>query len=385
MMERPDPRPSNDCIKPVVLEDYRILARAQLPPEVFDYIDAGAGDEITHRANRRDLDGVSLLPLTMRDVSAPTLAMDVLGRSFRFPIGFSPTAFHRLVHPEGEIATARAAKALDIPMMVSCMSSIALEEIAGQSGNANLWLQTYIFRDRELTRELVGRAERAGFQAIVVSLGCPVPGKRDRNLRSGSPAPAAVTAANFGRSHQFVLNNPIHSVAGAELDPSLTWRDIAWLRGITTLPVIAKGLMNPRDVAPALELELSGIMVSNHGGRQLDTTASTISVLPEIAEAVAGRVPLFVDSGFRRGTDVLKALALGADGVFLGRPVMWALAAGGDVGVATAINLLVEELRMAMQLAGCAGIAEARRDAPYLLRRGLSGLSGPSGMPDPGV
>jgi len=221
-----------------------------------------------------------------------------------------------------------------------------------------------------LTRQLVERAEQAGFKAIVVSLGCPVPGKRDRNIRVGFRLPDEVTAANFERSDRIDFNNPIHSVAGAELDPSLTWRDIAWLRGVTALPIIAKGLMSPLDVPPALELQLSAIMVSNHGGRQLDTTASTISVLPEIAEAVAGRVPLFVDSGFRRGTDVLKALALGADGVFLGRPVMWALAAGGEPGVVAAANLLLEELRVAMQLAGCPGIAQARRDAPYLLRRG---------------
>jgi isopentenyl diphosphate isomerase/L-lactate dehydrogenase-like FMN-dependent dehydrogenase len=369
-MECCDSESSGGCITPVVLEDYRTLARASIPSEVFTYIDSGAGDEITSQANRRDLDGLAVLPLCLRDVSEPKLAMDVLGWSFRFPIGFSPTAFHRLVHPEGEVATARAAKTLDIPMIVSVMSSIALEEVAERSGNDNLWMQIYIFRNRQLTRQLVERAERAGFKAIVVSLGCPVPGKRDRNIRVGFRLPDEVTAANFERSDRIDFNNPIHSVAGAELDPSLTWRDIAWLRGVTALPIIAKGLMSPLDVAPALELQLSAIMVSNHGGRQLDTTASTISILPEIAEAVAGRVPLFVDSGFRRGTDVLKALALGADGVFLGRPVMWALAAGGEPGVVAAANLLLEELRVAMQLAGCPGIAQARRDAPYLLRRG---------------
>lgn len=350
------------------LEDYRAAARALLPPAVFAYIDAAAGDEITHRANRRDLDDLAFLPLSMRDVSAPELAIHVLGCSFRSPVGFSPTAFHRLVHPDGEVATARAAKALGVPMIVSCMSSITLEDIAAQSGNDCLWLQTYIFKDRALTRALVGRAERAGYRALVVSLGCPVPGKRDRSLRSGPLAQAQVAAANFATRDALDLSHPIHSVA-AELDPSLTWRDIAWLRDSTVLPIIAKGLMNPQDVAAALELGLAGIMVSNHGGRQLDTTVSTISVLPEIAARVAGRVPLFVDSGFRRGTDVLKALALGADGVFLGRPVLWALAAGGEPGVTTATSLLVDELRTAMQLAGCAGIAEARRDAPYLLRR----------------
>lgn len=355
-------------MSPVTLDDYRLLAQAMLSPAVFDYIDAAAGDEITHRANRRDLDDLALLPLAMRDVSAPELGIRVLGDSFRFPVGFSPTAFHRLVHPDGEVATARAAKALGVPMVVSCMSSMPLEDIAAQSGNDCLWLQLYIFKDRQLTRDLVGRAERAGYRAVAVSLGCPVPGKRDRNLRSGSLAPAQVAAANFASRDPLDLSDPIHSIT-AELDPSLTWRDIAWLRDSTALPIVAKGLINPRDVATALELELSGILVSNHGGRQLDTTASTISVLPEIAGAVAGRVPLFVDSGFRRGTDVLKALALGADGVFLGRPVLWALAAGGEAGVVAATHLLVDELRMAMQLAGCAGVAEARRDAPYLVRR----------------
>jgi isopentenyl diphosphate isomerase/L-lactate dehydrogenase-like FMN-dependent dehydrogenase len=369
-MERLDPPIGGEPLRPIVLDDYRALARTLLPAAVFDYIDSGAGDEVTCRVNRRDLDGLMLVPLCMRDVSAPTLTMDVLGRSFRVPIGFSPTAFHRLVHADGEIATANAAKALSVPMIVSSMSSVSLEEIAASSGHDDLWLQTYIFKDRGVTRELVARAECAGYKAIVVTLGCPVPGKRDRNLRSGSFASAGVTAANFSCTNWLALNDPIRAATGAELDPSLTWRDLAWLRQLTALPIIAKGVMNPRDVAPIIDMELAGVIVSNHGGRQLDTTASTISMLPEIAAAIAGRLPLFIDSGFRRGTDVLKALALGADGVFLGRPVVWALAAGGSVGVITAIELLVTELRIAMQLAGCPGVAEARRDAPQLLRRG---------------
>jgi 4-hydroxymandelate oxidase len=370
MEDSGDPGLSGGRVAPVTVEDYRTLARELLKPEVFDYIDGGAGDENTCRVNREDLDRLSLLPLCLRDVSTPKLAMSVLGRSVRVPIGFSPTAFHRLVHPDGEVATARAARTLEIPMIVSAMCSVSLEEVAEQSGNENLWLQIYIFKDRELTRQLVRRAEQAGFKAIVVSLGCPVPGKRDRNLRNSFRLPGEVSAANFGRSDRVDFNNPIHSVADAELDPSLTWRDIAWLRDITALPLIAKGLMNPRDVAPALEVKLSGIMVSNHGGRQLDTTVSTIRILPEITKVVADRIPVFIDGGFRRGIDVLKAIALGADAVFLGRPVMWALATGGENGVAAMANLLVEELYVAMQLAGCPGIAEVRRDAPYLLRWG---------------
>jgi (S)-2-hydroxy-acid oxidase/4-hydroxymandelate oxidase len=353
---------------PVVLQDYGRLARNSMPIEIAEYIDSGAGDEITCRANRRDFERISVLPICLRDVSAPTLAIDMLGQSFQFPIGFSPTAFHKLVHPEGEIAAARVAKALNIPMILSAMSSVALEEVAEKCGSRNLWMQTYVFKDRQLTKELVRRAERAGFKAIVVSVGCPVPGKRDRNIRSRFRLPAHVSAANFGTVDRFDFNNPIYSVAGAELDASLTWKDIAWLRELTALPLVVKGLMNFRDVPSALEVGVSAIMVSNHGGRQLDTTASTISVLSDIAKVTAGRTPIFVDSGFRRGTDVLKALALGADGVFLGRPVMWALAVDGDKALTAAVNLLVDELRIAMQLAGCPGIHDARRDASHFLR-----------------
>jgi isopentenyl diphosphate isomerase/L-lactate dehydrogenase-like FMN-dependent dehydrogenase len=353
---------------PVTLDGYRLAARGLLPRDIFDYVDTGAADEITCRANRRDLRRLALLPLCLRDVSAPRFGMNVLGRRFGAPIGFSPTAFQRLVHPDGELATARGARALGLPMIVSAMASVTLEQIAAESGHDDLWLQIYFFKDRQQTRALIERAARAGYQAIVVTLGCPAPGKRDRNIRNAFQLPETVFAANFGRSGRVSVNHPIDAVAGAELDPSATWDDVAWLRGITTLPLIAKGLMNPHDVPPALDLQLSGIVVSNHGGRQLDSSASTISVLPRMTEAVAGRFPVFVDSGFRRGTDVLKALALGADGVFLGRPVLWALAVGGEAGVVAAISLLVDELALAMQLAGTPTVEAARRAAPHLLR-----------------
>ncbi|MFI7542417.1 alpha-hydroxy acid oxidase [Actinoplanes sp. NPDC049599] len=354
---------------PVRIDDYRKLARERLPAGIADYIDGGAGDEITVRANRRDLAAIRLLPLALRDVSTPDLSVGLLGRSFPVPLGFGPTAFHRMVHDEGEVATARAARAAGVPMAVSAMSSIALEEIAERSGHGDLWLQTYIFRDRALTERLVRRAEEAGYRCVLVTLGCPVPGKRDRNITNRFVLPPGVTAANFGRSAVVVHNNPVHSVAGAALDPSVTWRDLEWLRGRTGLPVLLKGVLNPLDVAPALDLGVAGIVVSNHGGRQLDTTMSTIAILPEIAAAVAGRVPVLVDSGFRRGTDVLKAIMLGADAVLLGRPVLWALAAGGEQGVADAADLLVEELRVALQTCGLAGLADARRNAAAVIRR----------------
>jgi isopentenyl diphosphate isomerase/L-lactate dehydrogenase-like FMN-dependent dehydrogenase len=353
---------------PLTVEEYRALAAQLLAADVFDYIEGGAGAEITVAANRLDLDKLSLAPLCLRDVSEPMLATKILGVPMSCPIGFSPTAFHRLAHADGEVATARAARQLDIPMVVSSMSSVALEAVAERSGHQNLWLQVYFFRDRELTSRLVLRAERAGFKAIVVTLGCPVPGKRERNLRNRFRLPGNVSAANFGAGTEINFNNPIHSIAGVELDASVTWDDVAWLRGLTTLPVVGKGLLNPGDVPPAIECGMSAILVSNHGGRQLDTSVSTIRALREIVERVSGRLPVLVDSGFRSGTDILKALAVGADAVFLGRPVLWALAAGGDPAVADMVRLLRDELRLAMQLAGCGSIEELRRDGQLLVR-----------------
>jgi (S)-2-hydroxy-acid oxidase/4-hydroxymandelate oxidase len=249
------------------------------------------------------------------------------------------------------------------------MSSISLEDVARDSGNENLWFQTYIFKDRELTKELIRRAEKSGYKAIVVSLGCPVTGKREKNLVNRFALPEHVVAANFAKRNVIVHNNPIHSVDGAELDPSLTWSDMEWLRCNTGLPIMLKGVMNPLDVAPALDLQVSGLIISNHGGRQLDTTESTVRILPEVAAAASGRIPLLVDSGFRRGTDVLKAIALGADGVLLGRPVVWALAVDGEEGVVDAVDLLIEELRIAMQIAGCSSVDGIRKDSSSIIRR----------------
>lgn len=357
---------------PVSLDDYRYLAQRILARDVFDYIDGGAGDEITLRRNRQDLDELKLLPLCLRNVSVLNLSSCLLGSPLQMPIGFSPTAFHRLVHSDGEIASARAAMTLGIPMIVSSMSSMTIEDIAIRSGHDNLWFQTYLFRDRTVTSQLVCRAQNAGYKAIVVTLGCPVPGLRDRNIRNSFRLPEDVSAANFEQSLDVDVhfNNPIHSINGAEIDAAATWEDLMWLNGVTSLPIVVKGLMNPLDVNPALECRASAIMVSNHGGRQLDTALSTIRALPEIAASVAGRVPVVVDGGFRRGIDVLKALALGADTVFIGRPVLWALAQGGQQGVLAMARLLIDELTISMQLVGCSSISEMRKALPHLLRLG---------------
>src|SRR6267378_3350800 len=250
-MKHRGPKKTGTYKSPVKIDDFRTMAKARIPSEIFDYIDGGACDEITTRANRKELEDIRLLPLCLRNVRELDLSIDLLGHSFSFPIGFSPTAFHRLVHEGGEVSTASAARTLNIPMIVSSMSSIALEDVSLISGNEDLWLQTYIFKDRELTKGLVQRAENAGYKAIVVTTGCPVAGKRDKNILIRFKLPRDIVAANFKRKNVVVHNNPIHSVEGAELDPSVTWRDIEWVRCNTQLPIILKGIMNPLDVGPA--------------------------------------------------------------------------------------------------------------------------------------
>jgi (S)-2-hydroxy-acid oxidase/4-hydroxymandelate oxidase len=362
--------PMTEWTRPIVnLDDFRTAARAKLAPDLFDYIDGGAGDELTCESNRRDFDAIQLAPLVFRDVADLDLRWSGPLGQFALPIGLGPSAMHALVHESGELATASAAKAMKVPMIASMMASRPMEEIAAHSCHDALWLQTYLLKDRGLGMELIRRAEQAGFKAIVVSAGCAVMGKRDRNLANGFRLPDTVSAANFRKTAALDHNNPIHSFEGATPDPGATWRDLETLIAGTALPVLIKGIINVADVAPALASGAAGLIVSNHGGRQLDGTMSAIRALPAVADAVAGAVPVLMDGGIRRGTDVMKALALGADAVLLGRAVMWALAAGGEPGVAATIEILADELANAFRLAGCATIADLRANASVILRR----------------
>jgi isopentenyl diphosphate isomerase/L-lactate dehydrogenase-like FMN-dependent dehydrogenase/predicted glycosyltransferase len=365
---RPAPGP------PIVnLDGFRAAAQARLDREVFDYIDGGAGDELTRRANREAFDSVQFAPLVLRDVASVDTSWSGALGTFAAPIGISPTALHRLVHPDGEVGTARAARNRGVPMIVSMMASCSIEEIADGSQHPDLWLQTYVLEDRGLGLELIRRAEAAGYKAVVVTVGCPVMGKRDRNLLNRFALPASVTPANFERTAAIDHNNPIHSFAGAALYAAATWKDIEAIAAGTTLPLLVKGITNPRDVAPALASGAAGIMVSNHGGRQLDGTMASLRALPEVVEEVAGRVPVLVDGGVRRGSDVAKAVALGADAAFIGSSVLWALAADGERGVTDALATLADEFSNALALAGCADVEALRRDAPAILRMSRRG------------
>lgn len=363
--------------------DLRKMARTRLSKPIFDYIDAAAGDERTAANNEKDLDMLRIRPRSLQAVTDTRISTTLLGHQFDAPLGFSPTAFHRMVHIEGECASARAASTLNIPMIVSSMSSVTLEEIANHACHSSLWFQTYIFKERAITLDLIKRAESAGYKAIVVTLGCPVPGIRYRNLRNNFVLPEAITAANFERIAVTDHNNPIHSFRGAALDPGVTWKDIEWLRNQTSLPILLKGIMNRKDAEPALAVGSSGVIVSNHGGRQLDGTSSTISVLREISSAIAGRVPVLVDSGFRTGVDVLKALLLGADAVLVGRPLLWALAVRGEAGAINATKNVIEELTNALVLTGYATPAAAKEDKTILVRSDgwLNDISTHFGLP----
>jgi isopentenyl diphosphate isomerase/L-lactate dehydrogenase-like FMN-dependent dehydrogenase len=342
---------------PVAVADYRLLAKRKLSKKIFDFIDAGACDEITKRKNRDAFDDISLRPFCLRDVSSIDPSVNLLGNKLSSPILIAPTAFHQLVHKQGEVGSAKAAKSCGIPMVVSSMSNISLEDIATYSMNDNLWLQIYIFKNRALTEALIHRAEKAGYKAIVVSVGTPVTGKRDKDVRNQFSLPPELSTGNFNST---VNREVIYHFTAHEFDPSLTWQDIEWVKSITTLPIILKGILNPIDAEKACHLNISGIVVSNHGGRQLDTAEATITALPDIVKTVAQRTMVLIDGGITRGTDIFKSIALGADAILIGRPVLWALALDGEKGVAAMLNILKDEFEITMKLTGCHQIQEIK-------------------------
>lgn len=346
----PATRPHVDA---VCLADFEAAARRCVPPMSCAYVDGGAGDEITLRWNREAFDRVHLCPRVLVDVSSIDTRLTLLGQELAYPILLAPTACHRLVHPEGELATARGAGAVGATFVVSTSASVTIEDI-GQAATAPLWFQLYVQKDRGFTRELVRRAEDAGCRALVLTVDTPVNGVRNRQERANFALPPGVELANL-RGLNIPASQPqprIGEVFAAILPSRLTWDDVAWLRSFARVPVLLKGILNPDDADRAVREGAGGIIVSNHGGRNLDTVPATIDALPVVAEQVAGRVPVLMDGGVRRGTDVLKALALGAQAVLIGRPYLYALGAAGAGGVSRVVNILRSELETAMALTG---------------------------------
>lgn len=361
--------------EPVNVFDFEALARQALLREAYDYYAGGAQDEVTLRDNRAAYDRLSLAYRVLVDVSRRDLTASVLGQPVAMPVLVAPTAFHRLATPEGELATARAAGTAGTVMILSTLSTSPIEAVVS-AASGPVWFQLYVYKDRRATEGLVRRAEAAGCRALVLTVDAPLLGRRERDVRNRFSLPPGLTVANllpegYGEVPPAAADSGLAAYVASFLDPALTWRDVAWLRSITELPILVKGVVRPDDALRAAEAGAAGVVVSNHGGRQLDTAPATIDVLPEIADALAAHghaIEVLMDGGIRRGTDILKALALGAKAVLVGRPILWGLAAGGEAGAAKVLSLLRGELDLAMALAGAPTIADISRD---LVRRGL--------------
>lgn len=339
------------------------LARPHLSRVVFDYIAGGAADEITLANNRSAFDRITLSPRVLVDVSTRDTSTTVLGQRIAAPWLVAPTALHAMAHPDGELATARAAARFGTTMILSTLSTTAVEQVA-QAAQGALWFQLYVYRDRAATADLIARVEAAGARALVVTVDAPMFGLRERDGAHPMTLPTGFHAPNL---------NADGGVAGAVLaetfakmvDPALAWRDLAWLRAQTRLPIFLKGVLRADDASAAIEEGIDGIVVSNHGGRQLDGARATIDALVDIVEAcgsVTRRPTILLDSGVRRGTDVIKALALGADAVLVGRPILYGLAIAGEPGVHAVHEMLRTELDLAMALCGCPDVASVSRD-----------------------
>ncbi len=359
------PLPPLERIPPQIaaVDDYEAFAKPRMTPGAFAYVSGGAADELTVRENVEAFRRLKLRTRVLRDVEGGDTRLELLGQELPYPILLAPVALQRLAHPDGELATALAAAAMRAPMIVSAEASVSIEDIAARAGqHTMLWMQLYLYGDRGLLRELVQRVEAAGYRALVVTADAPVSGARNREQRAEFAPPPGIEAVNLKG-----LRATTGAVARAGESPVFgsgvlegapTWKDIEWLESVTTLPVLVKGIMSPQDAVTAVGAGVAGIVVSNHGGRTLDTQPATIDVLEPIAHAVDGRVPLLLDGGVRRGTDILKALALGARAVLVGRPYVYALAAAGASGVAHVLHILRTELEMAMVLTGCRRLAD---------------------------
>ncbi|EWC60333.1 L-lactate dehydrogenase [Actinokineospora spheciospongiae] len=351
--------------KPDRLADFAAAAAATLPGEVWDYLDGGAGAEWTLRENTAAFARRTLRPRVLTDVSRVSPATTLLGAALPHPVGIAPTAYHRLVHPDGEVATATgAAGALHV---VSMFASTPLADIAA-AASGPLWMQLYWLRDRAVLLDLVRRAEAAGFDALVLTVDTPTVARRPRDARNGFTVPPGVAAVNVAASVMASSHvaqdgsSAIERHSREQFDQTTTWADLAWLRERSPLPLVLKGILTAEDTRLARAHGVDAVIVSNHGGRQLDGAPATVDALTEVVDAAAG-LPVLLDGGVRSGRDALVALALGARAVLLGRPVVWGLAHAGADGVRAVLNLVVDELTEAMTLTGRPTLADLDRSA----------------------
>ncbi|KAJ7515315.1 hypothetical protein O6H91_22G010400 [Diphasiastrum complanatum] len=344
--------------------EYEALAKEKLPKMAFDYYSSGAEDQWTLQQNRNAFQNIRFRPRILVDVSNVDISTTVLGLKISMPIMVAPAAMQKMAHPEGELATARAAAAAGTVMTLSSLATSSIEEVAA-TGPGIHFFQLYVFKDRNIVAQLVHRAECAGFKAIAVTADTPRLGRREADIKNRFVLPPHLTLKNFegldlGKMEK-TNDSGLASYISSQIDRSLSWKDIRWLQTITKLPILVKGVLTAEDAKLCVEVGAAGVIVSNHGARQLDFVPATISALEEVVTAIQGRIPVFMDGGVRRGTDVLKALALGAAGIFVGRPVVYGLATDGEAGVRNVLQLLRDEFELAMSLAGCTKLSEISR------------------------
>ncbi|XP_017608008.2 glycolate oxidase-like isoform X1 [Gossypium arboreum] len=347
------------------VSEYEVIAKEKLPKMVYDYYASGAEDQWTLKENRNAFSRILFRPRILIDVSKINMMTTILGFRISMPIMVAPTAMQKMAHPEGECATARAASDAGTIMTLSTYANSSVEEVASTRSGIRFF-QLYVHKDRNLVAQLVRRAERAGFKAIALTADTPRLGRREADIKNRFNLPPYLTLNNFegldlGKIDK-TDDSGLASYAANQIDQSLSWKDVKWLQTITSLPILVKGVLTAEDTKLAIEAGAAGIIVSNHGARQLDYVPATIMALEEVVKAAQGKVPVFLDGGVRRGTDVFKALALGASGVFIGRPVVFALAVDGEAGVRKVLQMLHDELELTMALSGCRSLKEITRN-----------------------
>ena len=347
-------------MEPVCVADFERLAEERLEPGAFGYYAGGSGDELALAGNVAAWRALRLRPRVLVDVAEVTTATTVLGTPVSMPLLVAPTAIQRLAHPDGEPGMARAAAAAGTIMCMSTLATASPAEVAAAAPGAPRWFQLYVFRDRGVTRSFVEQAVEARFGAIVLTVDAPRLGRRERDFRTGFRVPAEIVVPSMAALGGWEGATPLE-LLGA-IDPSLTWGDLDELRALSPLPLVLKGIQTAEDAALACEHGVDAIVVSNHGGRQLDAVAPTAELLPEVVEAVAGRLEVYVDGGVRRGSDVVKALALGARAALAGRPPLWGLACEGEAGARRVLELLRDEIELALALCGCTAPGSVTRE-----------------------
>jgi isopentenyl diphosphate isomerase/L-lactate dehydrogenase-like FMN-dependent dehydrogenase len=336
--------------EPLNVAEYERLAQERLDPGAFGYFLGGAGDEWTLRENVAAFNRWVLRPRMLVDVGTVTTRTTVLDADLSMPVLVAPTALQRLAHPDGEAATARGAAAAGTVFCLSTLASLSPAELAAAAPEGRHWFQLYCSRDRGFTSELVAAAGEAGFSAILLTVDLPVAGRRERDLRAAFEIPDDLPLPNLSRH---LGGGNFHDALGDVVDPTITWRDLEWLASLTDLPIVVKGILTSEDARLACQHGVAGVVVSNHGGRQLDGAAASLDALPEVVETCAGEVTVLLDGGVRRGSDVVKALALGARAVLVGRAPLWGLVVDGEDGVRRVLELLREEVALGLTLLGC--------------------------------